>query len=130
MTPLEWDSRVADRASCTAPAYSANSERDLQALTQLLAMELRRGRHIVLWGPRGGGKTTLLQAVGRELGDVHHALTVVTSRLDDITQTLERAYAEVPEGFSDAASSVLKLWMSFYSDRVGKRKPILRSAIS
>lgn len=29
------------------------------------------------------------------------------------------------EGFSDAGSSVLKLWMSFYSDRVGKRKPIL-----
>jgi MFS family permease len=31
----------------------------------------------------------------------------------------------VIEGFSDAASSVFKLWMSFYSDRVGKRKPIL-----
>jgi hypothetical protein len=29
------------------------------------------------------------------------------------------------EGLSDAASSVLKLWMSFYSDRVGKREPIL-----
>ncbi len=31
----------------------------------------------------------------------------------------------VIEGFSDAGSSILKLWMSFYSDRVGKRKPIL-----
>ena len=31
----------------------------------------------------------------------------------------------VIEGFSDAGSSLLKLWMSFYSDRVGKRKPIL-----
>lgn len=29
------------------------------------------------------------------------------------------------EGVSDAGSSLLKLWMSFYSDRVGKRKPIL-----
>jgi MFS family permease len=29
------------------------------------------------------------------------------------------------EGFSDAASSLMKLWMSYYSDRVGKRKPIL-----
>src|ERR1019366_9407723 len=29
------------------------------------------------------------------------------------------------EGFSDAASSLLKLWMSYYSDKVGKRKPIL-----
>ncbi len=31
----------------------------------------------------------------------------------------------VIEGVSDAASSLLKLWMSHYSDRVGKRKPIL-----
>lgn len=31
----------------------------------------------------------------------------------------------VIEGFSDAGSSLLKLWMSFYSDRVGQRKPIL-----
>jgi MFS family permease len=29
------------------------------------------------------------------------------------------------EGLSDAGSSILKLWMSIYSDRVGKRKPIL-----
>ena len=29
------------------------------------------------------------------------------------------------EGISDAASSLMKLWMSYYSDRIGKRKPIL-----
>jgi MFS family permease len=29
------------------------------------------------------------------------------------------------EGVSDAASSLMKLWMSYYSDRIGKRKPIL-----
>lgn len=29
------------------------------------------------------------------------------------------------EGISDAASSFVKLWMSYYSDRIGKRKPIL-----
>ncbi len=29
------------------------------------------------------------------------------------------------EGFSDSASGLLKLWMSFYSDRIGKRKPII-----
>ena len=29
------------------------------------------------------------------------------------------------EGVSDAASSLVKMWMSFESDRVGKRKPIL-----
>jgi MFS family permease len=29
------------------------------------------------------------------------------------------------EGISDAASSLMKLWMSYYSDRIGRRKPIL-----
>jgi len=29
------------------------------------------------------------------------------------------------EGLSDAASSLVKLWMSHYSDRVGRRKPVL-----
>jgi MFS family permease len=29
------------------------------------------------------------------------------------------------EGVSDASSSLVKLWMSHYSDRVGKRKPIM-----
>lgn len=29
------------------------------------------------------------------------------------------------EGVSDASSSLLKMWMSHYSDRIGKRKPIL-----
>ena len=29
------------------------------------------------------------------------------------------------EGVSDAASSLMKFWMSYYSDRIGKRKPIL-----
>jgi MFS family permease len=29
------------------------------------------------------------------------------------------------EGVSDAASSLFKLWMSHYSDRIGRRKPIL-----
>lgn len=31
----------------------------------------------------------------------------------------------VIEGLSDAASSLLKLWMSFYSDRIGRRRPIM-----
>jgi len=29
------------------------------------------------------------------------------------------------EGISDASASLLKLWMSFYSDRIGKRKPMI-----
>jgi ABC-type hemin transport system ATPase subunit len=65
------------------------------ALTQQMMTQLRLGRHLVLWGPRGGGKTTLLQAVERELGDGHHALSVATHHLDDITRALERAYPTV-----------------------------------
>jgi predicted AAA+ superfamily ATPase len=116
MTLLESDSSVADRASCTAPAYSTNGEPNLQALAQLLAMELRRGRHIVLWGPRGSGKTTLLQALARELWDVHHALSVVTSHLDDITQTLERAYAEVPTQGVKRRTARSRLWWAADAD--------------
>lgn len=29
------------------------------------------------------------------------------------------------EGFADAASGLFKLWMAYYSDRIGKRKPII-----
>ena len=29
------------------------------------------------------------------------------------------------EGVSDGASSLVKLWMAYYSDRIGKRKPVL-----
>jgi energy-coupling factor transporter ATP-binding protein EcfA2 len=96
MVRHERDSRVPKLASCATPIFSANNDPKLQALAQQLAMDLRRGRHIVLWGPRGSGKSTLLLAVARELGDIHHALSETTSHLDDITQTLERAYAEVP----------------------------------
>jgi hypothetical protein len=69
-----------------------------------------------LWGPRGGGKTTLLQAVGRELGDVHHALSVVTSHLDDITETLERAYAEVPTQGVKRRTARSRLWWAADAD--------------
>jgi predicted AAA+ superfamily ATPase len=116
MTPLESHSRVVDRASRTAAAIVANSEPDLQALAQLLAVELRRGRHIVLWGPRGSGKTTLLHAVGRELGDVHHAFSVVTSHLDDVTQTLERAYADVPTQGVKRRTARSRLWWAADAD--------------
>ena len=110
MTPRDSHSGVAVRASYPGQGTSENSEPAFQALTQRLAMELRRGRHIVLWGPRGSGKTTLLQAVGLELGDVHHALSTATSHLDDITQTLERAYAEVPTHGVRRRTARSRLW--------------------
>jgi hypothetical protein len=55
--------------------------------------------------------------------DAGHELTTAILPLFLATFAGSAAAFGVIEGFSDAASSVLKLWMSFYSDRVGKRKP-------
>jgi MFS family permease len=57
--------------------------------------------------------------------DAGHELTTAILPLFLATFAGSAAALGVIEGFSDAASSGLKLWMSFYSDRVGKRKPIL-----
>jgi energy-coupling factor transporter ATP-binding protein EcfA2 len=116
MTPLESACRVADRASFPAAAFSADIEHAFQALAQVLATDLRRGRHIATWGPRGSGKTTLLQAVERELRDVHHAYSVTTSHLDDITQTLAGAYAEVPTQGVKRRTARSRLWWAADAD--------------
>lgn len=57
--------------------------------------------------------------------DTGHELTTAILPLFLATFGGSAAALGVIEGFSDAGSSILKLWMSFYSDRVGKRKPIL-----
>lgn len=57
--------------------------------------------------------------------DTGHELTTAILPLFLSTFGGGAAALGIIEGFSDAGSSLLKLWMSFYSDRVGKRKPIL-----
>lgn len=57
--------------------------------------------------------------------DMGHELTTAILPLFLATFAGGAAALGTIEGLSDAGSSVLKLWMSFYSDRVGKRKPIL-----
>lgn len=57
--------------------------------------------------------------------DTGHELTTAILPLFLATFGGGAAALGVIEGFSDAGSSILKLWMSFYSDRVGRRKPIL-----
>ena len=54
-----------------------------------------------------------------------HELTTAVLPLFLATFDGGAAALGVIEGVSDAASSLLKLWMSYYSDRLGKRKPIL-----
>ena len=57
--------------------------------------------------------------------DMGHELTTAVLPLFLATFGGGAAALGAIEGVSDAASSLLKLWMSHYSDRVGKRKPIL-----
>jgi MFS family permease len=57
--------------------------------------------------------------------DMGHELTTAILPLFLATFAGGAAALGTIEGLSDASSSVLKLWMSFHSDRVGKRKPIL-----
>jgi len=57
--------------------------------------------------------------------DMGHELTTAVLPLFLATFAGGAAALGVIEGVSDAASSLLKLWMSYYSDRIGKRQPIL-----
>jgi MFS family permease len=57
--------------------------------------------------------------------DMGHELTTAVLPLYLATFAGGAAALGAIEGVSDAASSLLKLWMSCYSDRIGKRKPIL-----
>lgn len=57
--------------------------------------------------------------------DAGHELTTAVLPLFLATFGGGAAALGIIEGFSDAGSSILKLWMSFFSDRIGKRKPIL-----
>ena len=57
--------------------------------------------------------------------DMGHELTTAVLPLFLATFGGGAAALGMIEGVSDAASSFLKLWMSYYSDRVGRRKPIL-----
>jgi hypothetical protein len=85
-------------------------ERAFHALAAKLAAALSRGQHIVLWGPRGAGKTMLLNTVLQELGDVHCALSPATSSLDDITRALERAYSATSTKGLTRRAARSRLW--------------------
>ncbi len=57
--------------------------------------------------------------------DMGHELTTAVLPLFLATFGGGAAVLGLIEGISDAASGVVKLWMSYYSDRIGRRKPIL-----
>jgi len=75
------------------PALSVNIKRFETALLT----RLRRGEHLVLYGPRGGGKSTLLAGIHARIAreGIPCALSHATAHLDDITRAFERAYPAV-----------------------------------
>lgn len=58
---------------------------------------LRRGEHLVLYGPRGAGKSTLLAGLYTEFRarGVPCALASAAAHLDDLTRALEQAYPDI-----------------------------------
>lgn len=84
----------------------------LSELTAQLATRLLRGEHLTLWGPRGSGKSAVLAQVQARLGAAAapRAYSISTATLDDITQTLERAYPGVDTREVGRRTARFRLW--------------------
>jgi len=65
-----------------------------------LLNRLRQGDHVVLYGPRGAGKTTLAEQIQERLRRDHVpcGLCRSTASLNDITRTMASAYPDVETG--------------------------------
>ncbi len=76
---------------------NATMHADHRRLCRQLAGRLRRGEHLVLFGPRGIGKSTLLVELEERLraAGVPCARASTTRCLDDITRAFARAYPAV-----------------------------------
>lgn len=68
--------------------------RDLQAFAAELGSRLSAGSHLILYGPRGGGKSTLLTLLSDHCRSIETPCGIApsTSGLPDIVSALARAY--------------------------------------
>jgi AAA ATPase domain len=90
--------------------------RERERFARDLAQRLGRGEHLLLWGPRGIGKTTLLRAVRDHVVAAHCAYSARTGALDDVTRALEQAYAgTVTSGLTRRAARA-RLWRAADAD--------------
>ena len=95
-------------------------ESTLKVFRKGILVRLQRGERVILYGPRGIGKSTLLTHLHRDLSrlGVPCGYSYATCHLDDITQALARAYPEVK-----AAASVKRriarsrLWVAADRER-------------
>lgn len=80
--------------SVTHPPSRIVQSRGFQAFSAELGSRLQAGSHLILYGPRGGGKSTLLAILrdqNRSMG-APCGLAPVTSGLSDIVAALAQAY--------------------------------------
>jgi energy-coupling factor transporter ATP-binding protein EcfA2 len=78
-------------------------ERDIQSFAAELSARLYAGSHLILFGPRASGKSTLLKVLcgHYETLGIPHGVAPQTSRLPDIVAALADAYPDVSlEGLS------------------------------
>jgi energy-coupling factor transporter ATP-binding protein EcfA2 len=85
-----------------------------KALERQLQERLCRGERVVLYGPRGSGKSTLVERLHRELLSerVPCGRSNSTGHLDDITQALAGAYPEVAAASGTRRAARSKLWVA------------------
>jgi energy-coupling factor transporter ATP-binding protein EcfA2 len=90
-----------------------------RAFRQQLSARLLRGERLVIWGPRGIGKSTLLAQLHRQFSDagVRCGCSPETAHLEDITRALARAYPEVQSEAMQRRAARSRLWVA--ADREG-----------
>jgi energy-coupling factor transporter ATP-binding protein EcfA2 len=73
---------------------------------------VRRGEHLILYGPRGSGKSTLVSELHARLATASTPCGVAqyTACLDDITRAMEAAYPEVNTQTIARRTARARLW--------------------
>jgi energy-coupling factor transporter ATP-binding protein EcfA2 len=91
----------------------------IRGLRSNLFDRVGRGEHLILYGPRGGGKSTLVSQLHARFAKANTPCGVAqyTSCLDDITRTMESAYPEVNIQGVSRRTARARLWSA--ADRRG-----------
>lgn len=81
-------------------------------LTARLHRRLLRGEHLMLYGPRGSGKSTVLAELHEQFQSscVPCAYSARAAVLDDITRALERAYPYIDTREVGRRTARMRLW--------------------
>ncbi len=77
-----------------------------------LTARLQRGEHLVLYGPRGSGKSTILTELERRFADLHVPCgrSSVTNSLEAVTRALAQAYPSVETREVTRRTARWRLW--------------------